>query len=472
MKSFYKLLILFLLLSANQATLKANIINVPGNYLTIQAGINASNNGDTVLVEPGTYFENVLFNGKKIVLTSRFYIANNLSFINSTIINGSNPHHPDSASCVRIHQGEDSTTVLQGFTITGGKGTKWQDEHFAGRYTEGGGILTAYVSAIIRYCVIRDNEAMMLGTGITSSGGGGIRSGDGNAKFYNCIIMNNTARYGAGVVLNYTGATIKNCVISGNYGSNAYGAGTALWINNNLGALPKIIENNTVVNNSATNAGTGGIYAGANNVFVRNCIFWNNTGPSGGYLGNPVFSYTDINATVTGTGNINAVPQFDSANFILGAGSPCVDAGDTAIIYNDKQGAPGMALYPSRGTIRNDIGAYGGQLAAILLSNTFVNIKKITGSVADRFELQQNYPNPFNPVTKIVFDVPANGKMSNVRLAVFDITGKLVTELVNRVYAQGRYEVTFTADKLSSGTYFYRLTSENFSEVKKMTLLK
>jgi hypothetical protein len=470
MKTFYKLLLLFLLIST---MLKANIINVPGSYATIQAGINASNNGDTVLVEPGTYFENILFNGKKIVLTSRFYVAGNLNFINTTIINGSTPSHPDSASCVRIHQGEDSTTVLQGFTITGGKGTKWQDEHGAGRYTEGGGILTALTSPIIRYCVIRDNE-VVFGTGVVSTGGGGIRSGDGNPKIFNCIIMNNTGRYGAGIVLNYTGATIKNCVITKNYGSNSYGAGSALWINNNNGTLPKIIENNTIVNNSATTAGTGGIYSNTATTFIRNCIVWGNTGPNGAYFGTMNFSYTNINAVVTGTGNINTAPQFDTANFILGAGSPCIDAGDTAIIYNDKQGAPGMALYPSRGTVRNDMGAYGGQLAAVLLSNTFVSVQKISNIIPDKFELKQNYPNPFNPSTKIVFDVPSNvkGQLSNVKIDVYDISGKLVSQLVNGVYAQGQYGVTFEARGLSSGIYFYRLITDNFSDIKKMTLLK
>lgn len=467
MKPFYKLLILFLLLST---LLKANIINVPGNYLTIQAGINASNNGDTVLVEPGTYFENILFNGKKIVLTSRFYIANDLSFINSTIINGSNPHHPDSASCVRIYQGEDSTTVLQGFTITGGKGTKWQDEHFAGRYTEGGGILTALTSPVIRYCIIKNNEAMMLGTGITSSGGGGIRSGDGNPKIYNCIIMNNTARYGAGVVLNYTGASIKNCIITGNFGSLSYNAGSGLWINNNNGTLPKIIENCTVVRNSA-NAGTGGIYSNSTTTFIRNSIIRDNSSPgSMPYIGTMNISYSNVNTNTPGTGNINVPPQFDTANFILGTDSPCIDAGDTSAIYNDKTSStPGIALYPSRGTTRNDIGAYGGELASILISNTFVAIKRLSSIIPGKFELKQNYPNPFNPVTNISFNIPSTEFIS---LKIYDITGKEVAGLLSQNLPAGEYNINWDATRFSSGIYFYKLTAGSFSEVKKMSLLK
>ncbi len=103
----------------------ANTIKVPQDFTTIQGAINASTNGDTVLVASGTYYENINFNGKNIVLTSNYGITGDASYIKSTIINGSTPAHPDTASCVRIISGEDSTAVLQGFTLTGGKGTKW-----------------------------------------------------------------------------------------------------------------------------------------------------------------------------------------------------------------------------------------------------------------------------------------------------------------------------------------------------------
>ena len=111
---------------------KADIRIVPAQYSTIQSAINASINRDTVLVQPGTYFENINFRGKNIVLTSKYYQNSDYSFIQTTIINGSTPQFPDSASCVIFNRNEDSTTVLQGFTITGGTGTKWTDEHGAG----------------------------------------------------------------------------------------------------------------------------------------------------------------------------------------------------------------------------------------------------------------------------------------------------------------------------------------------------
>lgn len=85
------------------------------------------------------------------------------------------------------------------------------------------------------------------------------------------------------------------------------------------------------------------------------------------------------------------------------------------------------------------------------------------------FKLSQNYPNPFNPTTNIKFDIINKG---NVKLVVFDATGREVTTLVNDNLDPGSYEVNFDASKLSSGVYFYKLTSGEFSDLKKMVLVK
>ena len=72
-------------------------------------------------VAPGTYLENMNFKGKNIIITSQFILNNNLDFIYNTVIDGSNPAHSDSANCVSFRSGEDSSAVIQGFTITGGQ---------------------------------------------------------------------------------------------------------------------------------------------------------------------------------------------------------------------------------------------------------------------------------------------------------------------------------------------------------------
>lgn len=90
-------------------------------------------------------------------------------------------------------------------------------------------------------------------------------------------------------------------------------------------------------------------------------------------------------------------------------------------------------------------------------------------TVIDDFKLMQNYPNPFNPVTKINFDVP---KQSKVMLTVFDVLGREIKTIVNADLTAGSYSYDFDAGNLSSGVYFYKLSADNFSAVKKMVLLR
>ncbi|MEZ4821933.1 MAG: T9SS type A sorting domain-containing protein [Ignavibacteria bacterium] len=80
-----------------------------------------------------------------------------------------------------------------------------------------------------------------------------------------------------------------------------------------------------------------------------------------------------------------------------------------------------------------------------------------------------NYPNPFNPVTKIIFDIPNEG---NVRITIFNTAGQKITELINEYKTAGSYQVDFNGSNLASGIYYYRLESGNFSQVRKMILLK
>jgi PKD repeat protein len=94
-----------------------------------------------------------------------------------------------------------------------------------------------------------------------------------------------------------------------------------------------------------------------------------------------------------------------------------------------------------------------------------------TGEIPGKFLLYQNYPNPFNPLTKISFDIPVETH-SNASLRVFDILGREVAILINEQLKPGSYEVEFDGSNLASGTYFYKMVSDNFTEVKKMMLLK
>ena len=89
--------------------------------------------------------------------------------------------------------------------------------------------------------------------------------------------------------------------------------------------------------------------------------------------------------------------------------------------------------------------------------------------VPGEIQLHQNYPNPFNPSTTISYELPEN---SGVRVQIFDILGRQVAELVHQTQAAGSYSVSFNARALSSGVYFYRLSTPQYSATKRMLLLK
>jgi len=96
---------------------------------------------------------------------------------------------------------------------------------------------------------------------------------------------------------------------------------------------------------------------------------------------------------------------------------------------------------------------------------------KETDNYPTIFSLDQVYPNPFNPVTSIVFSVPEHSN-ENVVIQVFDISGRLVTTLIDRTYNPGRYKLHWDASDVSSGIYFAEFRAGSTRQIQKITLLK
>ncbi len=426
----------------------AAVVTVPGNFNSIQEAINGATNGDTIVVTPGTYYENINFRGKSIMVTSLYYLAADTSYMLNTIINGGSPVHPDTGSCVIFNSFEDSTSVLQGFTITGGTGTKWLDIHGAGLYREGGGVLVEFSSPTIRHNIITMNIVTDI-SGVASTGGGGIRVGDGNPIISNNVISNNQARYGAGIVLNYTGCIIRNNIIVNNSGGQDFYGGSAIWISSELAGTSKIIENNTIINNSsAASNGTGGISVwSAPNVVIKNCIIYGNwpTVQIKTISSVPQVSYSNVEGGFTGVANIYSDPLFTSDRYLLQQGSPCIDAGDLNAEYEDLEdsSSPGNALFPSEGTITNDIGAYGGPGARL-----FPQFVLPVGAAEIPMQKHSFYPNPATGFALLELDKD----VISATLRVYDITGRVVHILEeisgNRIklntenFAAGLYHIT------------------------------
>jgi uncharacterized delta-60 repeat protein len=110
-----------------------------------------------------------------------------------------------------------------------------------------------------------------------------------------------------------------------------------------------------------------------------------------------------------------------------------------------------------------------GNFCTIKYAPGTIGINPVSGEIPDNFMLSQNYPNPFNPVTNIKFGIP---KAGNVRLIIYDINGREVNRLINQNLNAGYYTADFNASNLASGVYFYRLEANDFTDVKKMMLVK
>lgn len=460
-----RLLALALALAALPAAAQRRL--VPDTYATVQAAIRAAAPGDTVLVRDGRYVETIDFLGKDIVVASHFALDRDPAHIAATILDGSAAANPDSASTVVMRRGETRAAVLEGFTVTGGAGTRWTDEQGEGFYQEGGGILVAVSSPTIRYNRITGNRATRACSGCTSAGGGGLRAGNGAPLVEHNVFDGNEAMYGGGAVFNHTAAVVRNNVVVHNRVVHTAPApftfgGGGLWFNGDAeGDGTNVVENNTVAENAVESSvgGTaysghgGGVLAALTRTQMRGNVVWGNTATGGTAwrILSPtlyVAEYNDVQDRVlTGTGNVSADPLFIGAgDYRLGAGSPAIDAGDPALLDPEDAAVPGMARPPARGTTRSDVGAYGGPGAAVLLSVPVAD--EPDPAVAEALGLRL-FPNPTAGPATLALDLP---EAASVSVRVFDALGRLIWAAPETQAPAGVLQVTWAAD-VAPGLY-------------------
>ncbi len=311
---------LFILL--NFSFLSATVINVPGDQVTIQAGIDASAEGDTVLVQPGTYYENINFNGKNIVLMSQSGPENTNIESGATI-------YSENGTVVTFENNENESAQLIGFTITGG----------ASEYN-GGGISVYNASPILKNLIVRDNYAGYSVAWDAGGNGGGISLVYSNTQIFNTSITGNQTAggwgwngVGGGVYFRYSNVTLKNVFI----GNNQSGHGGGIYSDNSMVSL----LNCTVSDNDAMSGLLGseiteysnGMELDNSTMTVTNSIFWGSDTLQDIILTDSdiTIRYSDIQGGWKGEGNIDANPLFldpDNGNYHLQPDSPCIDAGD------------------------------------------------------------------------------------------------------------------------------------------------
>lgn len=391
---------------------KAAILHVPADQASIQGAINAAANGDTVLIAPGTYFENIDFLGKAITVTSEQGPA-------VTIIDGGS-----SGPVVTFAASETVQSVLSGLTLQHGQGTS------AAGYN-GGGVHIQNASPTISGNVIKNNTAGSNGGGISVQsgspvitnntisnnsqipgwsggvGGGLYISGTGAALVIGNTIANNqeTQGSGGGIGINAASPVIQKNVIRGN---SAYSQGGAIYVINNSSA--SVVENLIVNNTGATGGGVywlvpsgGGPPSLVSNTFSGNsastqgsAVYASGFGSSARLINNIILSsagasalYCDVTYSQTppivrandvfasagqayagscnvlnGTnGNISADPKFRNASaddYHLLSGSPVIDTGisDQSLLPTDLDGNSRIQDGDGNGTAVVDMGAY------------------------------------------------------------------------------------------------------------------
>jgi len=475
--------------------------------------------------------------------------------------------------------------------------------------TSTGGVYIDHGGPIITHCSFTYNTSQDMGGGIYSMYGTGLIS--------DCYFGYNAAENGGGAVVRYTPVDVINCVFEGNNGT--YGGAMAYYFSSICNLTNSLFINNTgsqggairfssspVNTSNCTFTGNNGAQGSA--IFIinqspnaKNIIAYGNTGdiPILLYAGGFTCTYSDIEGGYTGTGNINADPDFTSGpagNYYLchtacgqATTSPCVDAGDPAspmIIgttrtdevpdagvvdmgyhylvagaYPDVtveltyvsgspvpagggnlifdifvQNVSGMALdfdawletsyegqdpvtlvlrelsnyqpgwtidrpgtyYPvpagwaaGNYTFTGKVGenpdvAWNESSFPYVKSGAsegssfqpwpvegapdpFAVIETGEPAVVDAFDLLKAYPNPFNPSTTIQYTLKNAG---HVNLAIFDLQGRMVSDLVNGYRQAGLHDVNWDASSLASGVYICRIQAENATSTTKLILMK
>jgi hypothetical protein len=520
------LIILAALVTVVPEPVRAIIIDIPDDYPTIQQGIDAAFNGDTVLVDDGRYYERIDFVGKDIVVASEYIIDRDTLHIQNTVIDADTLvlGVADTGSVVRFVNGEYFDSVIEGFTIENGTGTI---NHLGLRC--GGGILCYYSSPTIQNNIIVDNtgesggggifcnysNAVLRNNRIVSNSvyglyavGGGVACIEASILIENNIVSENECRgdvqqlgigYGGGIYCDDSNPTVLNNVISENVCEGFLGYGGGLALNN----CSSFIVGNVVVGNdvlSAENgeAAGGGIscdYASsptlANNVFTANkagrgggiscagntlprlvnCILWADTAAADDdeiYAGgSPSVTFCDVEDGWEGEGNIDLLPLFRDpvdGDFHL-MSVACGDSSDSPCI---DAGDPSMVdnllnCEWGLGTVRSDMGSFGGEEIP-----TGVDDQRDT-ELPSAVSTLQNYPNPFNDATVIRYSLDRTGP---IELRIYNILGQEIATAFEGIQNAGEHTVLWDAYDFPTGVYFARLEVAGHNMSIKLVLVK
>lgn len=485
-------------------TSSAQIINIPADYPTIQQGIDAAVNNDIVLVQPGTYVENINYLGKDIIVASLFLTTEDTAYISQTIIDGN-----QNGSVVSFENGESQNALLTGFTLTNGYSA-----------SSGGAISCVY------HCNPKLENLIISGNSAQYNGGAIICGAGGSPGLANVTITNNSAGFDGGGIYcyNFSNPTLENVTISGNnsahYGGGFYclqncyphlknvtisgnssskGGGILCAVNSAIYCTNVKISNNEATQNAGgaglsddsegffincsftgntSNYGSALKVGGGGTADATNCIFWGNSNTQialtdnnslGGTL---TVEYCDVQNGIDsieisplstlnwGDGNIDQNPVFVNQGdnpYQISDSSPCIDAGTpdtTGLNLPEFDLAGEVRIFNNR----VDIGAYEW--------NTFVGVRKFEAQ-SSKFKVW-NYPNPFTTFTTITYEL---NQQSTIQITIYNHLGEQI-EVIRQKQSTGKKQVFWNAEELPAGVYFCVLKSNEGTKTTKMIKLQ
>ncbi len=286
------------------------VIEIPADYPTIQEGVDAAGNGDTILIANGTYLgagnRNIELQGKSITVMSAGSALLCMIDCEKTTVG------------FNIHQGEDQNTVLEGITVKNGLGLN------------GGGIICDGASPTIRNCSITRNTALIQDQGR----GGGIYINNASPQIMNCLIRRNISNEGGGLYMQNSAAVIENSTILGNT-SGLSGGGIKM-----IQSVP-MFDGCIISGNSSSSGGGAYITQGSDPLFST-CVFSGNSVPQSFpvYYGGGVHCY-EASAMVLNT-------LFRDNGAYYGGGIAWESSTDVSVInciFTGNQAFSGAALY-------------------------------------------------------------------------------------------------------------------------------
>jgi hypothetical protein len=368
-----------ILLSFN-LILKGQIIHVPDDQSTIQDAIVVANDGDTVLVADGTYYENINFLGKAITVASQYLIEKDSVHIYNTIINGSQPGPGDSACVVLFYSGEDTTSVLYGFTITGGTGCYWPQHPFFERLKGGGGVQIINCGAKICHNIITDNHV----ENEWEAFGGGIHGADipedkmiiiEDNQVYNNTVSGKIWAKGGGICIAFCHTRIcnnivKNNIVAGDSITVEIASG-GIWYSNGKPYTAIVnISGNTIINNVVISTNPVSHLTWGGGMIVM--ALWDNMIAK---VNNNIIADNFINSPEQSTGNGLLVNQCESieltGNVIYGNSSSAQTSyGGGMGIYDSDPIVSRNLIYNNEATEGGGIWVGGPQCQTQIINNT------------------------------------------------------------------------------------------------------